>query len=308
MIFHRNSFSQTDSADTQTSIENLKHVLDRADAVVIGAGAGLSASAGFHYGGERFQKYFQDFEEKYHFHDMYSGMFVQYYSPEEIWAFWSRSIWLNRYMDPPKPVYQLLLELIREKDYFVITTNIDHCFQKAGFNKERLFYTQGEYGLWQCSVPCHNRTYDNKEPVMELLRVQGYEINQEDNLIIPQNTVPKMRIPTELIPKCPECGMPMNMNLRNDDTFVEDEGWHRAKSRYQDFLKQHQEDSVLFLELGVGWNTPIIIKYPFWRMAASWPHSVYACINRGQALAPENIENRSICINDDIMTSLLQLK
>ena len=250
---------------------------------MIGAGAGLSTSAGYEYSGARFEKYFSDFEEKYGFHDMYSGGFYPYKTPEELWAFWSRYIFINRYVDAPKPVYEELLKLVKDKDYFVITTNVDHCFQKAGFDKKRLFYTQGDYGLFQCSEPCCQETFDNEREIRLM-----YE-HQEDG-----------RIPSELIPRCPHCGRPMTMNLRSDDGFVEDEGWHRAAERYENFLRTRAGLKILFLELGVGYNTPVIIKYPFWHMTAKNPKATYACINFGDAYAPDDIAARSICIDGDI--------
>ena len=273
-----------------TNLERLKDTMNTADTVVIGAGAGLSTSAGFTYSGERFEKHFSAFREKYGFTDMYSGAFYPYATPEEMWAFWSRNIYVNRYMAPPKPVYENLLKLVKDKDYFVITTNVDHCFQKAGFDKNWLFYTQGDYGLFQCSVPCHDKTYDNETIVLQMLE------QQKD-----------MRIPTELIPKCPVCGKPMTMNLRSDDRFVEDEGWHAAAQRYEDFLRGRKGQRILFLELGVGYNTPVIIKYPFWRMTLTNPKATYACINFGQAGAPKEILKQSICIDEDIGAVLEQL-
>ena len=265
------------------NMERLKQELHAADAVVIGAGSGLSISAGFTYTGERFQKYFGDFIEKYGFHDMYSGGFYPFETLEEHWAYWSRYIYINRYMDAPKPVYQNLLEQVRDKDYFVLTTNVDHCFQKAGFDKGRLFYTQGDYGLWQCSKPCHKKTYDNETAVRRMFA------EQKD-----------MKIPGELVPRCPVCGAPMSMNLRADSTFVEDEGWHAAACRYDDFIRRHVGSHILYLELGVGGNTPGIIKYPFWRMTYENPEAVYACINAGEAYAPPEIKERSFCIDGDI--------
>ena len=264
-------------------IERLQEALEQADAVVIGAGAGLSASAGFTYSGERFEKYFGDFIARYGFSDMYSGGFHPFATLEEHWAYWSRYIYINRYMDAPKPVYDALLQLVRDKDYFVLTTNVDHCFQKAGFEKRRLFYTQGDYGLWQCSLPCHNKTYDNEQAVRQMVR------DQRD-----------MRIPSELIPHCPVCGAPMAMNLRTDRTFVEDEGWHEAARRYEDFLKRHQGLRVLFWELGVGGNTPAIIKYPFWQMTYQNPKAVYACVNLSRAYCPPEIRRQTVCIEGDI--------
>ena len=263
-------------------IKRLKKAVEEADAVVIGAGAGLSTSAGFVYNGERFEKYFADFGKKYGFQDMYSGGFYPYETPEEMWAYWSKFIFVNRYMDAPKPVYDQLFTLVKDKDYFVITTNVDHCFQKAGFDKKRLFYTQGDYGLFQCSEPCHNETYENEDMVRAMVE------QQKD-----------MKIPTELIPKCPKCGKPLTMNLRSDDKFVEDEGWHQAAERYENFLRT-RKGKILFLELGVGYNTPGIIKYPFWQMTAKNPDATYACVNYGEAVCPEDIKNQSICIDGDI--------
>ncbi len=270
-------------SDGEMQLERLKTELEASDAIVIGAGAGLSTSAGFTYSGERFRQYFSDFEEKYGFHDMYSGGFYPYQTPEEYWAYWSRYIQINRYERAPKPVYDVLYRLVKDKDYFVITTNVDHCFQKAGFDKKRLFYTQGDYGLFQCSEPCSQKTYENKEWIERMVA------EQKD-----------MRVPSELIPKCPVCGKPMTMNLRADDRFVEDAGWHRAALRYGDFIRRHKGLRNLFLELGVGYNTPVVIKYPFWQMTAGNPKAVYACINDGEAVCPQEIKNQAICINGDI--------
>lgn len=271
-------------------IDSLKNKIEAADAVVIGAGAGLSTSAGFVYTGERFRRYFSDFEEKYGFHDMYSGGFYPYKTPEEHWAYWSRYIFYNRYVDPPKSVYADLLRITKDKDYFVVTTNVDHCFQKTGFDKKRLFYTQGDYGLFQCSEPCCQETFENKDVIQKMIT------EQKD-----------MRIPAGLLPVCPHCGKPLTMNLRSDDSFVEDEGWHRAAERYEIFLRTRQNQKILFLELGVGYNTPVIIKYPFWQMTAKNPEAVYACLNHGEAFCPAEIEKQSICINDDIGSVLKQL-
>ena len=269
--------------DYSAQIKNLQTALSEADTVVIGAGAGLSTSAGFTYDGERFEKYFSDFATKYGIRDMYSGGFYPFATPEEHWAYWSRYIYVNRYMNVPKPVYETLLKLVADKDYFVITTNVDHCFQKAGFDKKRLFYTQGDYGLFQCGEPCCQETFENEALIREMVR------RQED-----------MKVPTELLPVCPHCGKPLTINLRSDDKFVEDEGWHRAAERYENFLRTRAGGKTLFLELGVGYNTPVIIKYPFWQMTAKNPNSIYACINQGQAVCPQGIERQSVCINADI--------
>ena len=269
-------------------IEKLKQVLSETETIVIGAGSGLSTSAGFTYSGERFEKYFSDFAVKYGFHDMYSGGFTPFESLEEHWAYWSRYIMINRYMDPPKPVYKDLFSLVKDKDYFVITPNVDHCFQKAGFDKNRLFYTQGDYGLFQCSEPCHEETYDNEKQIRAM-----WEFRDE------------MKVPTELVPRCPVCGKPMSMNLRADHTFVTEKGWYKASKQYEtrNIIKNGEQEGdgkVLFLELGVGGNTLRIIKYPFWQMTEKNPNAGYACINFGEAVVPLKIEKQSICINDDI--------
>ena len=269
------------------SIKKLRESLDKADAVVIGAGAGLSTSAGFVYTGERFKRYFSDFEAKYGFHDMYSGGFYPYPTPEEHWAYWSRYIYYNRYVDIPGEAYYDLLELVKDKDYFVITTNVDHCFHKTGFDKERLFYTQGDYGLLQCSEPCCNETFENEDMIWKMLAGQK-----------------NMRVPTELLPVCPHCGKPLTMNLRSDDSFVEDTGWHSAAERYEKFLRTRSGKRILLLELGVGFNTPVIIKYPFWKLTAQNNRATYACVNFGEAIAPGEIKEQSICINADIAAVL----
>lgn len=273
--------------DFSAETERLKNELDTADAVIIGAGAGLSTAAGFTYSGERFERHFPDFIKKYGFKDMYSGGFYPFDTLEEHWAYWSRYIYINRFADTDNGTYKMLYTLVKDKDCFIITTNVDHQFQKAGFDKNRLFYTQGDYGLFQCSKPCCNETFDNEKDVLDMLNRQT-----------------DMKIPTELIPKCPHCGRPMTMNLRADDKFIEDEGWHRAAERYESYLQSHSGKHILFLELGVGMNTPAIIKFPFWQMTYRSENSFYACINYGEAYAPDEIADRSICINGDIKAVL----
>lgn len=265
----------------------LREEIDTADAILIGAGAGLSTSAGLTYSGERFYRYFSDFYEKYGINDIYSGGFYPYETLEEYWAWWSRHIYYNRYDLPAGKPYTDLLELVKDKDYFVLTTNVDHQFQLAGFDKKRLFYTQGDYGLWQCSKACHQKTYDNEETVRKM-------IAEQVNMIIP----------TELIPKCPVCGAPMTMNLRSDNTFVQDEGWYAAANRYEDFIRRHENLHILYLELGVGANTPGIIKYPFWQMTKKNRKAIYACINYRETIAPTEIIKQSICIDADIGKAL----
>ena len=268
-------------------VRRLADALAQAEAVLVGAGSGLSTAAGLTYSGERFQALFPDFIAKYAFMDMYSAGFYPYPTPEERWAYWSRYILCNRFGPIPGGAYDDLRRLLDGKDAFVLTTNVDHCFQRAGFNRERLFYTQGDYGLWQCSEPCCQRTYDNEAAVRQMAAQQR-----------------DMRIPTELLPRCPVCGKPMRMNLRSDDRFVEDAGWHAAAARYEAFVQAHATGHVLYLELGVGGNTPGIIKYPFWRMAYANPDAVYACVNRGEAWAPREIADRSVCIDADIAAVL----
>jgi NAD-dependent SIR2 family protein deacetylase len=294
-------------ADRKDNTGKLREALKEADAVILGAGAGLSTAAGFIYTGERFDQYFQDFAQRYHFDDMYSGGFYPYDTLEEHWAYWSRYIYVNRYMDPPKPLYHKLFDLVKDKDYFVLTTNVDHCFQKAGFDKHRMFYTQGDYGLFQCSAPCHKETYDNEAMVRKMIEAQGFVIEGNGTLTFPEGTVLKMEIPTELVPRCPKCGKPMSMNLRADNTFVEDEGWHIHAGYYSEFLRRHQNVKTLFMELAVGFNTPTIVKYSFWHMVNDWPDATYACLNYGEAFAPDEIAKKSICINDDIGNILEKL-
>lgn len=265
------------------NLKRLKEEFNTADAILIGAGAGLSASAGFDYIGERFEKYFSDFKEKYGITNMYSGGFYDFDTLEEYWAWWSRHILINRYDCEVGKPYKDLFSIVKDKNYFVLTTNVDHQFQRAGFNKKRLFYTQGDYGLFQCSNGCHNKTYDNEEIVRKMVA------QQKD-----------MKIPTELIPRCPKCNKPMTMNLRCDDLFVQDEGWYLACNRYQDFIRRNGNSHILYLELGVGMNTPGIIKYPFWQMTAKNKNAVYCSVNSELSYVPTEIQNQSVVIRNDI--------
>ncbi len=285
-MFLRNLIT-TSTESCSEQINRLKNEIKNADAIVIGAGAGMSTSAGLTYDGERFEKYFPDFHKKYGISDMYSGGFYPYETLEEYWAWWSRHIYINRYDITAGKPYMDLLNIVKDKDYFVLTTNVDHQFQLAGFDKKRLFYTQGDYGLWQCSRACHDKTYDNEETVRLMIKTQK-----------------NMKIPSDLIPKCPVCGAPMTMNLRCDNSFVQDNGWYSAASRYEDFIRRHKESHILFLELGVGSNTPVIIKYPFWQMTAKNPKAVYACVNHGEAYCPQQIKKQSICFDMDIAEML----
>ena len=288
MFFSRLTRQSTQNFSTQ--IDRLRAALAMADAVVVGAGAGLSTAAGYTYSGPRFSRLFGDFAARYGFSDMYSGGFYPYDTLEEHWAFWSRYVMCNRYDPIPGRVYQQLLDLLRDRDYFVLTTNVDHCFQRAGFDKQRLFYTQGDYGLFQCSRPCCQETWDNEDAIRAM-------VDQQSDL----------RIPSELVPHCPHCGAPATMNLRSDGTFVEDEGWHKAAARYSEFLRRHEGMRTLYLEIGVGGNTPGIIKYPFWQMTAANPRATYACVNLGEACAPRELEHQSILIDasaDEVVAQL----
>lgn len=222
---------------------------------------------------------------------MYTGGFYPFEKPEIFWAYWSRYIYINRYMDAPKPVYRQLLSLVQDREYFVLTTNVDHCFQKTGFDKKRLFYTQGDYGLFQCSVPCRQETWDNEAKIRQMME------RQKD-----------MQIPAELVPRCPNCGKFVTLNLRTDDKFVQDTGWYAAAERYETFLNRHTKGRVLFLELGVGYNTPTIIKYPFWQMTFQNGQAVYACINMGSITVPQEIQKQAICIDGDIGAVLSLLR
>ena len=284
----------------EENIAKLKYEIETADAIVIGSGAGLSTSAGLTYSGERFEKYFFDFATEYGIRDIYSGGFYPFHDEETRWAWWARHIYFNRFIDPPKPVYQDLLALVKDKDWFSITTNVDHQFQRAGFDKKRLFYTQGDYGLFQTVDGRNGKTYDNEEWVMKAMAAQRFVRDADGVFRVPEDGNIAMRIPTELIPRCPDDDSEVTMNLRADDSFVEDEGWHRASDAYYEFLRRHENLHVLYLELGVGANTPVIVKYPFWQMTMVNDKAIYACINYGEAFCPGEIKDRSICIDADI--------
>lgn len=303
-FFNPNTFMTNGSEMSfEHKIAVLKDHLENVDALVIGAGSGLSTAAGYTYSGERFEKYFADFERKYGFRDMYSGGFYPYETMEEFWGYWCRYIWINRYAPIPSDLYGRLLALVKDKDYFVLTTNVDHCFQRSGFDKKRLFYTQGDYGLFQSSSPggtARSRTYDNDEIIRRMILQEGYHIGENGELIVHKGTEIRMTVPPDLMPVCPDDGKLMTTNLRCDDSFVEDEGWHQAAARYQDFLRRHERLRVLYLELGVGMNTPGIIKFNFWKYTKENPKAFYVCINMGEAYCPEEIADRAVCIDGDI--------
>ncbi|WP_418846011.1 SIR2 family NAD-dependent protein deacylase [Parafannyhessea umbonata] len=272
-------------------VDRIADAIRDADAVLVGAGAGLSTAAGFAYAGKRFDDNFAGFRDAYGIRDMYSGGFYPFPDEESLWAWWSRSILLNRYDCPVGQPYLDLLHMLRGREYFVLTTNVDHQFQRAGIDHDRLFYTQGDYGLFQCSRPCHQATYDNEELVRQMAERQS-----------------DLRVPSELVPHCPRCGAPMSLNLRCDDTFVEDEGWHAAAKRYDDFLREHRHDRIVLLEVGVGGNTPGIIKHPFWRMAAQNCHATYVQLNRGEVLAPAELGEKSVILDCDAAEALAAVR
>lgn len=293
---------------TDEKIALLGEKISQAEAILIGAGAGLSTAAGFTYSGKRFHQWFFDFEQAYGIRDMYSGGFYPFPSREIYWAWWSRQIYLNRYVDAPLPVYPQLLDLVRGKEYFVLTTNVDHQFQRAGFDKKRLFYTQGDYGLFQKERPGGQKeTWDNETLVYRMLEAQGFIKDRDGRYQVPADGHIRKAIPASLVPKAPDDGSPLVMNLRCDDTFVEDAGWHRAAGQYQRFLQKFQDKKILYLELGVGMNTPVIIKYPFWQRTADNLQSFYVCINQGAAFCPDEIRGRSLCLDGDIAEVLEKL-
>ena len=300
-FFNRNTIQHPgENIPYEEQVRKLKEKMQNVEAIVLGAGSGLSTAAGLSYSGEHFQKYFFDFAKKYPIRDIYSGGFFPFESPEEFWAWWSRHIYFNRYIDAPSDVYGNLKKIVEGKDYFVLTTNVDHQFQRAGFTKERLFYTQGDYGLFQSSRPTVAKTYDNQEIVEKMLEAQGFVRDNWGIFQLPEDKKLKMSIPTELIPICPDDGLPMTMNLRTDESFVEDAGWKMAAKRYQDFRHSHKGKHVLYWELGVGMNTPVIIKFPFWQYTEENPNAYYACLNLGEAGCSREISERSICLNADI--------
>ena len=296
----------TGKGSREEQLLRLKDAVKNFDAILVGAGAGLSTSAGLTYSGERFRKYFFDFAEEYGIRDIYSGGFYPFPDEETRWAWWARHIYFNRYIPAPKPIYRQLLSLVEGKDYFVLTTNVDHQFQRAGFDKSRLFYTQGDYGLFQSTDPANRKTYDNEAWVMRAMEAQGFERNADGVFEVPEDGKLRMRIPGELIPVCPDGGA-VTMNLRSDDSFVEDAGWDQAARRYEQYLDAHETGKILYLELGVGGNTPVIIKLPFWKRTMANPEALYACLNYGEAFCPPQIEDRAVCINGDIGETLAKL-
>ena len=276
--------------DKNKLIQKLKEEIENSEYILIGAGAGLSTSAGFLYDGKRFEENFKDYIKKYGFTDMYSAGFYNFPTLEEYWAYFSLYVYINRYDIEENETYLNLYNIVKNKNYFVITTNVDGRFADSKFDKDKIFAVQGDFSLFQCSKPCRQETFYNEKYIREMIKYKK-----------------EMKIPTELIPKCPYCGRNMSMNLRADSTFVQDKNWDKQKSKYEKFLKNSNNSKILFLELGVGFNTPSIIKYNFWRMTLNNKKSVYASINLGECYGASNIEERSICIDADISEVLKKL-
>lgn len=272
-------------------ISEVKNLISKADYVLIGAGSGLSTAAGLEYFGESFEKNFKEFIEKYNFPDLYSASFYDFNTQEEKWAFFAKMIFLNRFNKEPLKLYQEIYCLIKEKDYFVITTNVDGQFEKAGFEKERVFETQGDYAYLQCENACHNKLYYNYDLVNEWLK------NTKD-----------CKIPSNLVPKCPVCGGNMEMNLRKDANFVQDENWYKQDKRYGEFLDKSQDKSLLLLEIGVGFNTPGIIRFPFEQMVYNNIHTNLVRINKDYAFTNKEIENKTILFDEDVNTIIEDLR
>ena len=272
-------------------ILEVKNLINEADYILIGAGSGLSTAAGLEYFGESFEKNFKEFIEKYNFPDLYSASFYDFNTQEEKWAFFTKMIYLNRFNKEPLKLYQEIYYLIKEKDYFVITTNVDGQFEKAGFEKERVFETQGDYAYLQCENACHNKLYYNYDLVNEWLK------NTKD-----------CKIPSNLVPKCPVCGGNMEMNLRKDANFVQDENWYKQDKRYGEFLNKSQDKNLLLLEIGVGFNTPGIIRFPFEQMVYNNIHTNLVRINKDYAFTNKEIENKTILFDEDVNTIIEDLR
>lgn len=264
--------------------------ITEAEAIVIGARSGLSAAAGLTYSGERFKKYFRDYIDHYHLTDMYSAGFYPFDSLETYWGYWSKHVFHNRYQPEALPLYKELLSLVEEKNYFVITTNVDHQFQKTGFDKRRLFYTQGDYGLFQCSRACHNKTYENESLIMQMVHQQS-----------------QFKIPKHLIPYCPKCGQPMRVNLRIDQFFVQDDGWESAANRYKEFLENYLGTKIVFWEIGIGNNTPSIIKYPFQEMTRATNQSTYIVYNQQVQRIPDELMDKTIILQGNIVETIREI-
>lgn len=283
---------QKDTYEEQ--IKNAVNLIKEADVVLIGAGAGASTAAGLSYDGKRFRENFHEFIMKYggqYMTDMYAAGFYPFPSEEAKWGYWSKHALLNRFYPPALPLYKDLYDIAKDKEYFVLTTNVDHQFYKAGFSADRIFATQGDYGEIQCQKGCHPKVYEAEELFQEM------DAARKDCLI-----------PSELVPKCPVCGGKMAMHLRCDNYFVEDEAWHEAADRYAEFLDKNKDKKVVLLELGVGFNTPIIIRFPFEKMVRERASYSLIRLNRDEAVVPESFGNRAIGIGGDMAGAITDIK
>jgi len=272
----------------EEQINRAAEYINEAEVVLIGAGSGLSAAAGLTYSGERFQENFKEFIKKYGVKDMYSAGFYPFPSEEERWGYWSKHVDMNRITPPALPLFQKLFGLVKAKIYFVITTNVDHQFHKAGFDETKIFATQGDYGYIQCARACHKKTYNALKLFDQMNRIRK-----------------DCKVPSYIVPKCPVCGGSMAMHLRCDQYFVEDESWHKSADAYGKFLSAHLKGKkVVLLELGVGFNTPTIIRFPFEKMIHDYCNLTMIRLNLDEAFVPESFEKRIVGINDDIVKSL----
>ncbi|MDF2856639.1 MAG: Sir2 silent information regulator family NAD-dependent deacetylase [Neobacillus sp.] len=277
--------------DLKKRISQAKEAIEKSEYILVGGGAGLSSAAGLTYSGKRFTEYFADFKEKYGFTDMYSGTFYSFKTQEERWAHWARHIDVNRYLMPATQLYKEILELVMLKKYFVISTNVESQFIKAGFPEEKVFEVQGDYSFLQCAKACHNKLYYNEKMVKGM-------VSQTNDC----------RVPSDLVPRCPVCGGEMDVNLRHNDFFVQDDEWYNADKRYEQFLKESEGKNVVYLEFGVGFNTPGIIRYPFEQMTNKNPNATLIRFNKDYPIGMLENENKIISFDEDILLMIQCIK
>lgn len=264
-------------------LEQAKRALEGAEYVLLGGGAGLSAAAGITYSGKRFTEHFEPFINKYGFTDLYTSSFYPFRTEEENWAYWAKHISINRFEIGATRLYEDLFQLVKEKEYFVISTNVESQFVKAGFPEDKVFEIQGDYSYLQCEKGCHDTLYYNEAVVKEMIEQTR-----------------DCRIPTDLVPKCPVCGGRMDVNLRKNGYFVQDEKWYESERRYKEFLSSTTEERIVYAELGVGFNTPGIIRYPFERMTYNNVNATLIRFNLEHPEgAPEN-KFRTIAFTEDM--------